>query len=395
MVRNRSCIVAVLYYGIGLLPLGAQSPFPTREGNYWVDVTTGVAIIPPASRLRIETDGSIAVQASSTPRITYKLTRRVRTNSGAEAVASLRQIEMRSVTRGNSTSLVIRGPRNRAVMADLVLAIPRDLISAAFVTSEGAISISGIECDVDAQTGAGRIDVDRLGGNAVVRAGGGQVQAGSVRGSLRCILGGGAIHVDRVGGEAWLETAGGDIFVHEALAAIHAVTQGGNIRVDRAAGAVEARTGEGIIEVGHAGGLVTAETAGGAIQVDAAPGVRCESATGLIRLRNMEGVIRAATAHGSILAQLLAGHRIEDVLLSTLAGDITVILSSNIPVTVQARNESAGGIRLIISDFSEIRVRAVSGEPAGPAVAEGSLNGGGPVLRLVANSGTIYLRRQK
>ena len=96
---------------------------------------------------------------------------------------------------------------------------------------------------------------------------------------------------------------------------------------------------------------------------------------------------------GSILAELLSGTRIEDSLLSTNAGDITVLLSSNIPITVQARNETAGNGRRIISDFPEIRIRNAGATI--PLMAEGMLNGGGPVLRIFASGGTIYLRRQK
>jgi predicted membrane protein len=42
--------------------------------------------------------------------------------------------------------------------------------------------------------------------------------------------------------------------------------------------------------------------------------------------------------------------------LSTLAGDITVLIPSNLAVSVMATNQS-GGMRRIISDFSEVRVK--------------------------------------
>jgi len=95
------------------------------------------------------------------------------------------------------------------------------------------------------------------------------------------------------------------------------------------------------------------------------------------------------------LAELLSGNRIEDSTLSTNAGDITVFIASNLPLTVAARNESAGALGRIISDFPEIRVKALSQAGANPVVAEGALNGGGPILRINVVGGTIYLRRQK
>jgi hypothetical protein len=49
----------------------------------------------------------------------------------------------------------------------------------------------------------------------------------------------------------------------------------------------------------------------------------------------------------------------------------------------------------IISDFPEIHVKVLTQPGANPVVAEGALNGGGPLLRLNVVGGTIYLRRQK
>ena len=49
----------------------------------------------------------------------------------------------------------------------------------------------------------------------------------------------------------------------------------------------------------------------------------------------------------------------------------------------------------IISDFTEIRVQLEAHAGANPVFAEGSLNGGGPVLRINVIGGTIYLRREK
>jgi hypothetical protein len=67
-----------------------------------------------------------------------------------------------------------------------------------------------------------------------------------------------------------------------------------------------------------------------------------------------------------------------------------VFIPSNLAVTVQAISASPGG-RRIVSDFAEIRTRAGGGIRA---EAEGSLNGGGPLLRLTALGGNIYLQRQ-
>ena len=125
-----------------------------------------------------------------------------------------------------------------------------------------------------------------------------------------------------------------------------------------------------MIEVDQATGLVSAQNSGGAIQVNSAKGVRCESDSGAIRLRNVDGPLRAVTAAGNIIAELLAGRPLEDSMLSTNAGDITVYVPSNLAMTVMARNESDGGGR-IVSDFPEIRVRPDTAMM--PQVAEGAI----------------------
>ena len=88
----------------------------------------------------------------------------------------------------------------------------------------------------------------------------------------------------------------------------------------------------------------------------------------------------------------LAGNHLLNSVLRTAVGDVTVFIPSNVAVTVRAQNESGNRATRIVSDFPEIRL-----QPAvmGIAVAEGALNGGGPILNVSTSNGAIYLRRQK
>jgi DUF4097 and DUF4098 domain-containing protein YvlB len=156
-----------------------------------------------------------------------------------------------------------------------------------------------------------------------------------------------------------------------------------------------AHTAEDLIDVLHAGGLVKAQTAAGYIKVASARSADLQSAAGAIQLRGVSGALNVSTASGNILTELLAGSRLDNSFLNTGRGDITVFIPSNLAVTVEAHNESWGGLEKIVSDFPEIRVRLEQMRRARQAIAEGTLNGGGPVLRISATGGTIYLRRQK
>jgi hypothetical protein len=80
--------------------------------------------------------------------------------------------------------------------------------------------------------------------------------------------------------------------------------------------------------------------------------------------------------------------------LETGVGDITVYLVSNVNLTIRASIEAANG-QQIVSDFPEIKIASEGGGQWGPKLvsAEGSLNGGGPVLKVRTTMGNIYFRR--
>jgi len=346
-------------------------------------------------RFRLDTVGSVVLHGEAGDRAVYALKARVRAKDARDAEALLRQFDVRTKTQGPWGYLTVAPSRRISEAPELSLTVPRRLRQILVETRGGDVQASNLDGEIEARSAGGQINVDGIKGRCELRTGGGDIQVGSVGGSVRCYSGGGIIRVQSAGGESWFETAGGEIFIHQSSGPVHAATAGGNIRIDRALAAVFARTAAGLIQVQQADGTVTAESYGGAIQVNAANGVRCDSAGGPIRLRNVAGPLRASTAAGSILAELLPGNRIEDSTLSTNAGDITVFIASNLPVTVAARNDSAGTLARIISDFPEIHVKALSQPGSSRVVADGALNGGGPVLRINVVGGTIYLRRQK
>jgi DUF4097 and DUF4098 domain-containing protein YvlB len=164
---------------------------------------------------------------------------------------------------------------------------------------------------------------------------------------------------------------------------------GGGIRIVKAGGAVDAGTGGGQIVVDRAAGVVTARNMAGPVQVTGAGGVQCESASGGVRVSNIIGPMRVSTSLGNILANLL-GARLADSYLATGNGDITVLIPSNVGVTIRAQNDMADTTRRILSDYSALNVRRQGRQ----VVAEGPVNGGGPLLQISATSGTIFIKRQ-
>jgi hypothetical protein len=380
--------------------MSAQSePAPVREGGYWTrtiqgSIGQGQINASGMEHLRVETTGNVTVRGTGDQQASYAVKLRVKAAGAREAEALLREFNVKAGIEGGRAYIRITPPRHGSEGSELTVTAPRALQDLWVETRGGNVRASSFDGGLEARSGGGEIAVDGIRGSTELQTGGGNIQVGSVGGPLRCSSGGGEIRVDNAGSTVSLETGGGEIVVHQAAGTVRAATGGGNIRIDRAASTVFARTGGGLIQVGQAEGAVTAETSGGAIQVDAANGVRCESAGGAIRLRNVAGALHASANSGSILAQLVASHPFADSLLSTNAGDITVFIPSNLALTIQATNETGGAGR-IISDFAQVPVRTGGQPGAGPVVAEGALNGGGPVLRVNATGGTIYLRREK
>ena len=373
---------------------GQDASSITRDGRFWVYTVTGPLPVTAGQRFLLETTGNVVLRGETSKSPSYTLKLRVQARDPREAEQLFHQLMLRHLNQNGWVSLVVTPPRRITEAPELTISVPRGLAESRIETRGGNLQASGLDGDIEAHALGGRIAVDGVRGRAEVRTGGGDIQVGTVNGPVRCYSGGGVIRVQNAGSECWLETAGGEIFLHKADGPVHASTAGGNIRVERAAGAVFAKTAGGLIEVQQADGLVTAQSSGGAIQVSAADGVRCDSAGGAIRLRNVAGALEASTTAGSILAELAGRSRIQDSNLNANAGDVTVLISSNLAVTVSARNQSGGAGR-IISDFPEIRVKPSAAMGPGPAVAEGALNGGGPLLKINVVGGTIYLRKQR
>jgi hypothetical protein len=192
-----------------------------------------------------------------------------------------------------------------------------------------------------------------------------------------------------------MDTAGGEIFVQHVHGPLLASSGGGNIEIARADSSVTARTSGGIIEVEQAVGPVVADTAGGAIQITGSSGAQCQASGGTIRLTNVAGIVQAISGWGDIVAQLMPGRPLENSKLSTNSGDITVMIPPSSAITVLAQSLRTGTAGRIVSDFPEIRLAGRGGTGGGLEMAEGSLNGGGPLLQVVASGGSVYLRRRR
>ena len=366
----------------------------TREGPYFVRTIVASLRSAPTVQLHVITRGNVVLRGSKGEQIVYKLVQRVKAHSEADAYRLLRSVNASAVTPPliSMTTLTVIPSSGDQVSNDLEVSIPRQVMQSIVMTQEGSVEAYDLDGSVQITATLG-VHCDRIHGNVNGQTAGGEMRLGKIGGSVVCLSRGGSIFIESVGGSARCETAGGEIVVKEAGGPLLLANASGNIEVDRAASTVEAHTGEGLIEVNQAGGEVIADTRGGSIQIGAARGARCESAVGAIRVKNASGPLNVQTAMGSIVAELIAGARLEDSLLSASSGDVTVLIPSRLALSVMARNDSGANPR-INSDFPEVRMKSF-GFSHPPTVAEGQINGGGPILRINVGAGIIYLKKLK
>jgi DUF4097 and DUF4098 domain-containing protein YvlB len=372
----------------------AQDSGVHREGGKWVQQTSGS--LAGAKNLRVKVDaGSVRIEGGSQQGITYAVQTLAYNSSEERARRQLENYKISAYVRGDTAWIVgeWEGGHVQRFSGEFQVNVPRDIESVKVETEGGSVSASGIAGQVDAETGGGKIHMEDIGGSVSAQTGGDSIDIGSVGGDLNLETGGGRVYINSVKGKLNASTGGGDIVLVSGQQGAVLEAGGGNIQVKQCGGMLKVSTGGGNIDVGDVGGPVEIETGGGSIRLASAKGlVRAETGAGRIELGPVTSA-QVESGAGAIVARFVPGGERRDSSLETAAGDVTVYLAPNLPITVRAAIELANG-HSIRSDFPEIRVATEGGE-WGPRTitAEGSIAGGGPVLKIRTTTGDINIRR--
>src|SRR6266404_1788824 len=193
-----------------------------REGGYWVRVIGGSMPMPSGGRLRVKTDGNVALKGDSGRKIVWTLKTRVQAGSAIKAAAMLREVAPHLRMQGDALVLTVAAAKPEIVGQDLILAVPASIRHALIETLGGNLLLTDYAGEVQAETAAGVITLDRLGAGAEARSGGGDIHVGHITGAVRAYTVGGVITSDSSAGESWFNTGGGDIFIREVLGPVHA-----------------------------------------------------------------------------------------------------------------------------------------------------------------------------
>jgi hypothetical protein len=267
--------------------------------------------------------------------------------------------------------------------------------------------------NLDLETQAGDVSVDRLDGQLRVSTGGGDIRTGDVAGPVKVetaigniTLGnvgqrleastqGGSVRVGNVRGNAVLGTGGGEIVAGPIEGATDARSGGGDIVLRGAAGPLNAETGGGQIQIGDCGSTVHAETEGGNIRLQSARGmVRAQTGGGSIDLFRVQGSVHATSGAGTILAEINANKQtFATSRLETSVGDVEVFVPADLPLSLEAVIDEVAGQK-ILSDFP-LLVQGGNDQDFGMGAVrgEGALNGGGKRLVIHTLMGNIEIHK--
>ena len=171
-------------------------------------------------------------------------------------------------------------------------------------------------------------------------------------------------------------------------------TGAGGIEVRKCDGDLRASTDGGNLNFGDVSGAVRADTGGGSVRLASASGrVQVSTGGGSVELYRLGQGAQVETGAGPITVEFVSSRGVfTDSSLHTAAGDVSVCLPANMPVTVHASSDMTNG-KGILSDFP-LKINTSGGDYGPKAMsAEGALNGGGPMLRIRTTMGQINFRR--
>ena len=283
----------------------------------------------------ISVGGGVIAQASSSGSITVK-----DCQNNVDVKASVGNIDLTNITgtvkaaTGSSGSITVKDCRNnvdvKASVGNIDLTNITGTVKAA-TGSSGNITLKGCESDVEVKTSVGDVNLSNITGS--VKAIGGDIQIISV--------GGGVIAQ---------ASSSGSITVKDCQNNVDVKASVGNIDLTNITGTVKAKTGS----------------------------------NGNITLNNCQGGVDVLTSVGNIRTEITKQPQHGSILQTSGGGEIVTTLISQIALNVDAQTS-----RGKVSSDLPIQVSKLSKNSL-----TGTINGGGPLLKLRTSFGDIRLEKR-
>lgn len=164
---------------------------------------------------------------------------------------------------------------------------------------------------------------------------------------------------------------------------VEVVTGAGNVAVAGVGGTVDVRSGAGSIEIRNVGDEVEVVSGSGDVKLENVAGpVDVHTGAGNITVRSAGDALSAATGAGNVIAYIV-DQPSEDSRLVSGAGNVTVYLSEDVGVSVEALAFGNCTTDFPLKAGGKWMTKSLSGD----------LNGGGPDLAMKSSVGNVTLKR--
>ena len=378
----RSLLLVVVVVAFTVVPASAQEV--RQDGDRYVVVYTKTFDVGPGGSLDLESrGGAVSVEAWDEGRT--QVVERITVDADSRDDA-LRLAENATSTYDvRDGTLSVRSPRsggaswrNRVNWSYDVSVPTRFGVEAR--TAGGPVSVDGVEGRVDARTAGGPVRVERVTGPVEARTSGGPVQLTDIRGTVNGQTSGGPIEATGITGDLTVNTSGGPIRVRSVSGDATVSTSGGDVEVYDAGGAVRARTSGGDIEGRGFGGSVEAETMAGDVE-----------------LADVRGPVDARTSVGDIRVQFDGDATLGGgASMRSSNGDVELVLPPGLEATLDVEVRARWSGRLDRDDiYSDFPVTREADRNSNVLRATGTLNGGGPTLRVRTDGGSVEIKKSE
>ncbi len=318
-------------------------------------------VLPVASggKLTLNTDfGAIDVQSAETDTVSVRVQRSAQLKADRRAGEILKNfdVQMTHETSDVKIEAKFRGSEKQWKKAQKRLDIQFSIVVPRHYS-------------LDVKTAGGEISAVDITGDVNAKTAGAQLRLENITGRINGKTSGGNIALKAFKGDADLQTSGGNIALETGTGDVTAKTSGGNLRCANVTGGINGRTSGGNITLRSCKGGADVKTAGGSIEVE------------------NDGPVLAKTTGGSIRCQLQKPSPSRNLLLDleAIGGGMNISIVPDIAATVEAK--VLGG-----AVTTEVPVTVEAG-PVTPNELRGTINGGGPLLKLRSVGGGINLRK--
>ncbi|MGH9481086.1 MAG: DUF4097 family beta strand repeat-containing protein [Terriglobales bacterium] len=397
--------LAALALVIAAAPLAAQQARLYRDGGEQVRELRGSIPLHAPVRLEVVAQlGTITLRGVSGAALGYRL--RVEAPASPGAIAYLDAWPVRISRLDRTVTVLIGTPAGAADPAPrgefqrrelqrgqltLELTVPRMVVRLAASTAVGNIRADQLAMPIWIATRAGDINAGTVAGTLQAQSGSGDIvieHADAVEAHAA-----GAIRLGRADGAVLLGTSGGEVSVRSAGAGVRITSDGGGIDIGQAAGPVVAYSQGGNIRLGEALARAELHTLGGNILVESAHQLQCATRSGDIRLLRLQDGVEAQTRSGRIEAVFAPHAQLAASELVSEGGAVTVTLPPSVGAEVRAQIRSSAGHQ-IVGDYPALLATVASTAlNPGWVQARAPLNGGGPNLWLLSVGADITIHK--